>query len=96
MEEVSKNSKYIICSKCKCKYINDEEHINKDFGYTILEEKYKTCVRRRARGKMNDKTYYDKHQKQIKQYYEDHKEERKHIFLAPSSYVESLWRRAAG
>ena len=32
-----KNDKYIICSKRNCKYINDEEHINTDFGYTRLE-----------------------------------------------------------
>ena len=38
-----KNDKYIICSKCKCTYINDEEHISTDFVYTRLEERYKTC-----------------------------------------------------
>ena len=41
----SKNDKYIICNKCKCKYINDEEHISTDFGYTRLEERYNTCVK---------------------------------------------------
>ena len=44
MEDLSKNSKYIKCGKCKCKYINGEEHINNDFGYTRLEMIYKTCV----------------------------------------------------
>ena len=61
MTEESKNDKYIICSKCRSKYINDEEHINKDFGYTGLEERYKTCVRCRARNKINYKTYSEKH-----------------------------------
>ena len=41
----SKQKQYITCSKCKCKYINDEEHIKNDFGYTRLEERYKTCVK---------------------------------------------------
>ena len=60
MAEESKNDKYIICSKCRSKYINDEEHITKDFGYTRLEERYKTCVRCRARNKINYKTYSEK------------------------------------
>ena len=49
MAEENKNDKYIICSKCRSKHINDEEHVNNDFGYTVLEMRYKTCVRRRAR-----------------------------------------------
>ena len=36
MTENNGQDTYIVCSNCKCKYINDEEHINKDFGYTIL------------------------------------------------------------
>ena len=66
MEDLSKNSKYIKCGKCKCKYINDEEHINNDFGYTRLEMRYKTCVTCRANSIIKNKAYY-----------EDHKEERK-------------------
>ena len=53
MAEESKHDKYIICSKCKSKYINDEEHISNDFGYTRLEERYKTCVRCREKNKVN-------------------------------------------
>ena len=45
MAEESKHDKYIVCSKYKCKYINDEEHINTDFGYTRLEQRYTTCVK---------------------------------------------------
>ena len=52
MTEEGKNDKYIICSDCRSKYINDEEHINKDFGYTRLEMRYKTCVKCRARKKL--------------------------------------------
>ena len=77
MTEEGKNDKYIICSKCRSKYINDEEHITKDFGYTRLEERYKTCVRCRARNKINSKTYKEKHLEQIKVRYEAQKEEAK-------------------
>ena len=49
MVEESKDDTYIRCSKCRSKYINDEEHMSKDFGYTRLEERYKTCVKCRAR-----------------------------------------------
>ena len=77
MSEEGKNDKYIICSKCRSKYINDEEHINKDFGYTRLEDRYKTCVRCRARNKINYKTYQEKHPEQIKERYETQKEEAK-------------------
>ena len=37
--------KYIKCSRCKCKYINDNEHIKHGFGYNRLEERYTTCVK---------------------------------------------------
>ena len=36
MTEEDTNDKHISCTKCKSKHINDEEHINNDFGYTIL------------------------------------------------------------
>ena len=45
MAEHSGEDKYIKCSKCKCKYINDDEHIKADFGYNRLNERYKTCVK---------------------------------------------------
>ena len=49
MEEQHGEDKYIKCSKCKCKYINDDEHIKKDFGYNRLNERYKTCVKCRTK-----------------------------------------------
>ena len=61
MTEEAKNNKYIICSDCRCKYINDEEHINKDFGYTRLEERYKTCVKCKAQKQVRNKRYCEKH-----------------------------------
>ena len=60
MTEEDKNDTYIMCSKCRSRYINDEEHINKCFGYTILEMIYKTCVRCRAINTNNCKTYSEK------------------------------------
>ena len=77
MTEEDKNNKYIICSNCRSKYINDEEHINKGFGYKSLEMRYKTCVKCRARNKINNKTYHEKHPEKAKEYYEAHKEEAK-------------------
>ena len=77
MEEESKNDKYIICSKCKCKYIIDEEHISTDFGYTRLEERYKTCKKCRAISKISGKIYYDNHKGKRKEYSNKYKEEHK-------------------
>ena len=70
MTEEHNKDKYIICSGCKSKYINDEEHISNDFGYTRLEERCKTCVKCRARGKVNNVKYYEKHKETCKTYYE--------------------------
>ena len=77
MTEEYNNDKYIICSGCTCKYINDEEHISNDFGYTRLEMRYKTCVRCRVRSKIKNKTFLEKHPEKNKEYYEAHKEEAK-------------------
>ena len=73
MTEAGKNNKYIICSDCRCKYVNDEEHINKDFGYTRLEGRYKTCVKCRAREQTTNK----KNSEKAKECYEAHNEEKK-------------------
>ena len=51
MTEQSETDKYIKCSKCKCKYINDDEHIKDDFGYNRLNERFKTCVKCRSKNK---------------------------------------------
>ena len=40
----NEQNKYIKCKGCKCKYINDEEHIKQDFGYNRLGEQLKSCV----------------------------------------------------
>ena len=45
MTEPNEADKYIKCSKCRCKYINDDEHIKRYFGYNSLEEIFKTFVK---------------------------------------------------
>ena len=58
MTEDNRIDKYIKCSSCKCKYINDNEHIKHDFGYNILGERYNTCVKSRERNTTQDKSQY--------------------------------------
>ena len=53
MTEPSEADKYIKCSKCRCKYINDDEHIKRDFGYSRLEERFKTCAKCRSKNNQN-------------------------------------------
>ena len=77
MTEENNKDQYVICSNCRCKNINDEEHINKDLGYTRLEERYKTCVKCRAKHKIKCKTYYDNHKEELKEYSKKYREEHK-------------------
>ena len=61
----------IKCNKCKCKYINDEEHVKTDLGYNRLCVKSKYCVKCRDR----NETYYETNASEIgdynrKKYYE--------------------------
>ena len=54
MEEESKETrkdKYIKCSKCSCKYNNDEDSLITNCGYTRLNERYKTCCKCRNKHK---------------------------------------------
>ena len=51
MAENNGETTHIKCSKCKCQYINDDEHIKNDFGYSRLGKRYKTCAKCRARTK---------------------------------------------
>ena len=50
MEELGGQNKFFKCRKCKCKYINDEDHIKIDFGYNRLHVQYKCCVKCRNKG----------------------------------------------
>ena len=40
MTEQHGEDKYIKCSRCKCKYINDDNNIKNDFGFTRLNERF--------------------------------------------------------
>ena len=74
MTEDDSKEQYIKCSRCKCKYINDDEHIKVDLGYTRLGVRYKNCVKCRG---VFFKHYYDnQEQKQecSKKCYEEHRE----------------------
>ena len=51
MADTSEDNNYIKCSKCRCKYINDDDHIKHDFGYNRLEQRFKTCVKCRNKKK---------------------------------------------
>ena len=53
MSGQGEQDKYIKCKGCKCKYINDEEHIKQDFGYNRLGEQLKSCVNCRNRTKQD-------------------------------------------
>ena len=77
MTEEHNKDKYIICSGCKSKYINDEEHISKDFGYTRLEERYKTCVKCRASHKIRSKKHHENHKEELNEYSKKYRDERK-------------------
>ena len=54
MLKMTDDNKYIKCSTCKCKYINDDEHIKEDFGYNRLLARYKCCLKCRERRKLNN------------------------------------------
>ena len=56
--------KYIQCSRCNCKYINDPEHIINDFGYTRLNERYKGCIKCRVKKNAT----YELHHEALYQY----------------------------
>ena len=49
MAEQSGSDKYIKCSRCKCKYINDYDNIKTNFGYNRLNLRFKTCVKCRTK-----------------------------------------------
>ena len=46
--EPESNNRYIVCSKCKMIFFNDDEHISIGFGYDRLNISYKQCVQCRT------------------------------------------------
>ena len=59
--------RYIICTRCKCKYINDDNHIKSDFGYSRLNERFKTCVKCRNKYVENKDDVKQKREKLLKE-----------------------------
>ena len=79
MAEQSEDNKYIKCSKCKMKYINDKEHIKSDFGYNRLGEQFKCCIKCGAINREYTRKWYEKNKDTIiadkKQHYNEHREQ---------------------
>ena len=79
MSEQTGEDKHIKCSKCKCKYINDDEHIKADFGFNRLNERFKTCTKCRTKkvnintlpDALTDKIYQFKHNMEFKDVVDD-------------------------
>ena len=61
-------NKYIKCSRCHMKFINDDEHIKTDFGYNRLNVRYKQCVRCRTSRREYDQTRYELNKDRKKEY----------------------------
>ena len=86
MTEENRDDKYIKCARCKCKFLNGEDNITKDFGYNRLNERFKTCVKCRTKSntyqqqpKMKEyaKRYNEEHKDHLKEYRQTHLEKRK-------------------
>ena len=79
MTETDSKEQYIKCTRCKCKYINDDEHIKIDFGFTRLGERLKTCNICRTKRLQYNKDYYNQNKDKILEhmvkYNQEHKEE---------------------
>ena len=99
MAEQDSKDKYIKCSKCKCKYINDDNHIKADFGYNRLNERFKTCVKCRTKTnkQVNLNSLPDEITNQIYQY--KHQMEFKDVTQEMMLYIcdiEYLWTKPIG
>ena len=96
MEEQRISEKYINCSACKCKYINDDAQIETDFGYNKLEERYKTCVKCGGNNIVYDSSDKGKEAKDKAQhkYYEQKGRQRNLEKLTCGTCGESVCRNA--
>ena len=71
----NKADQHIKCSRCKCKYINDDAHIQSDFGYNRLNERYKNCVKCRTANRKYNKDNAETIKDALHQYWIDNKDE---------------------
>ena len=74
MTEEQESDKYIKCSMCKCKSINDDEHSKADFGDNRLNERFKTWFKCRAWKKQSNEHCKEQISERGKEYYEQHKD----------------------
>ena len=74
MTDQNREEQYIKCSRCAMKYINTDDHIEKEFGYNRLNERYKTCVKCRNDGRQYKKNNADKLKSYKHQYWVDNAE----------------------
>ena len=87
MAGASRNDRYIKCARCKTQYINDDDHIQIDFGYNRLEERYKVCVKCRNKDKRwidNLKKVADDNHDTIKHGYRCYKNKPLADFVCPN------------
>ena len=75
MTEQDRKDKHITCSRCKCKYTNDDEYIKNDFGYNRLIERHKTCAKCRCKQKQYCEDNEHKLKTYFHQYWVDNKDE---------------------
>ena len=66
---------YINCSRCKLKYLNNEDSIKENFGYNRLNEMYKTCVNCRKYKQDNREKILEQKREYAKIHYQNNKEE---------------------
>ena len=75
MAEQNDTEKYIKCLRCKCKYLNDDEHIKTDFGHNRLNERFKTCNKCRDKCKVYHQDNAEHLNQQAHKYWIDNKDE---------------------
>ena len=81
--EAEGNNKYIICSRCKMKFINDDENIKPDFGYKRLNERYKQCYNCRCQTTEYRQAHREELKEKANKYYNNHKE---HVITTKTLY----------
>ena len=65
---------YLFCSCCNKKYINDEEHIKQDFGYSRLNIRYKSCIQCQARYLKHLESNREERRENARTYYQENKD----------------------
>ena len=91
----------IKCSNCRCKFINDDEHIKSDFGYNRLGERFKCCLKCREKKREQTKSYAETHKEHIQEYNKLYRAERRDCYLQKNKEYrqrqakQHSWRRRA-